>query len=698
MQNNVTLIKLAKKHSKLAKKYQEGELVTAIEEAEPGITETEAEAVAELIEVVTTEIAAATPDAGDDNPEPTENVDEVIEMPEDGICPEGFMPSEDGMTCIKPVTDDSPDPIENPDVLPLEEDGTCIEGYRPTEDGTACVLEDLTPEAENILVTLNANSKFKELSPEGRKMHVLAAFKRAHLTPCGCGYLNGYENKKRRKKSNYSLPVKGKLNHVFEWAVPMELSKQSFEEMMLVKFVAMTSGEAKRGENMTDENVTFGAGAMSAAAMFGLAVCDIDHFEEKLPQEYVDKYGEAINDPYPVSIILDAAAAKYIDEEGVERTAVEGYAACVNPLVYSMIKKGKFVGCSVVDYYRKENCACGEDGSNCSCQIDGSHFLTNTFVLEGVPNANGTWVMPVTEEDIGTIITLPDENKLKNVKKHLAHNPLMKGKMEYLKLARKNYMNTIMDSYIDEEGQWMEGKAGIVKFLVDEKSIGEAKAHEMADYLMKHPNALSQEQFEFMSAEDMVAWFDHILEKNIKNMRMHMAKAIKNLATRNHADMLGKDSVNYRASDGNESCGGCRWFTPNMDFETGEPTEFGWCNLVVGDINAADTCDRHESLAQTSAAAEGGEGTGGEPEPELAENTLGLKTLNKYKKTASKHSTVQIEKRPEKTMTQRRKSHARTKEAIENLKKEPVFFAAQGAKRHGIIKSSIKELEKKTKQ
>ena len=187
---------------------------------------------------------------------------------------------------------------------------------------------------------------------------------------------------------------KHSLKHKFGWPVALMLEPGEEVEMMLFKGVAMQEGEMKRGEKMDKDNLLFATGAMSTAAMMGVALMDIDHFEnaEDVPKEYLAKYGEDLIKPYPPAFIIDAAVEEnVIEPNGRKVNQVEFIGACTNRLVYDMIKTGKFKGCSVVDYFRKEVCDdCNGTDGKCDCSIEGSHFLANTFILEEVPNSDGT--------------------------------------------------------------------------------------------------------------------------------------------------------------------------------------------------------------------------------------------------------------------------------------------------------------------
>lgn len=406
-----------------------------------------------------------------------------------------------------------------------------------------------------------------------------------------------------------------KLNHKFSWPLPLDISAEDLEKYMLIKGAAMTAGEMKRGEIMTDHNVIFGAGAMSTGAQMGVVMIDIDHYDKGLPKDKYSKHDVAkINETYPPAFIIDAAAEKnLIQPENEERMQVEFIGACQNRYVYNMIKEGKFKGCSVVDYYRKESCdSCdGKDGK-CNCTIEGSHFLTNTLILEEVPNSNATWVDVVSESDIGTIIEKPSASKLKMMKNSASKETTAnRYKLNLLLQNVKNYAEGDLDKY-KEDGNWLNGEQSIVSFLVEEKSIPQAKAEDMAKFIFENPDLLNDYQLEWLSAEDLVAWFDHITQKMINAKINQLQKQITALATLKHnatpLDQLkhfvpfGQSEVNYGDRDSGK-CNGCRYFF-GYDMEDLENT-MGGCAIVVGDVFGQQGCDKFEANPNAS----GGETT-----------------------------------------------------------------------------------------
>lgn len=408
-----------------------------------------------------------------------------------------------------------------------------------------------------------------------------------------------------------------KLNHQFKWPLPMDISEDDLDKLMLIKGAAMTAGEMKHGEIMTDKNVVFATGAMSAGAMMNVVMIDIDHHDSKLPSKYENKYGKEINEMgYPPAFIIDAGAEmNLIQPENEEHMQTEFIGACTNRHVYEMIKKGTFKGCSVVDYYRKENCDCGHDqkhdGPCNSCTIEGSHFMTNTLILDEVPNSNATWVDVVTKDDIGTIIEIPNKSQLKQMKNSVTSLSMPnQGKLKLLQHNLKNHAEGDVDKYMDD-GQWISGASSIVSFLTNEKSIPEAKAEAMAEFIMENPNLLSTYQLDWLSAEDLVAWFDHISQKMINTRLDQLQSQIVRVSMLDHnatkLDVLknfvpwGQGEVNYGDTDSNK-CNGCRYFF-GYDIEDIENT-MGGCAIVAGDVMGQQGCDKFEANPNADATTD----------------------------------------------------------------------------------------------
>lgn len=382
----------------------------------------------------------------------------------------------------------------------------------------------------------------------------------------------------------------------------MELSHEDAVAIGLIKGVALTEGELKSGEAMTRDNVIMGAGAMRASALNGTARLDIDHHYDKLPPEYLEKYGGEIANPYPPGFIIDAQAVENeIPGSGETRMQVEFLAIIENRTVYDMIKAGKIKGCSVVDFIRNVNCD-GEksvDGGGPGCQYEGSAYLENTLILDEVPNSNSTWVAVVSDADIGTIIANRSEEVKNKLRKQMRHSLSPVQKIIINAHAGSNWSDEqSLDAYMTD-GIWNNGAESIADYLKSEKSIDEAVAAKMADYLIKNPETLSQYQLEWLSMEDLSAWWTSIQTSGAPNAEIHALKAeiakLKWLPTnkselarisgvqKGHA--LTRDDVKYHRAAKSNACNGCR-FAGFYDDKT------GYCNLINGAVDADGTCDK----------------------------------------------------------------------------------------------------------
>ena len=60
--------------------------------------------------------------------------------------------------------------------------------------------------------------------------------------------------------------------------------------------------------------------------------------------------------------------------------------------------------------------------------------------------------------------------------------------------------------------------------------------------------------------------------------------------------MVSKEAVNYRKATGKHNCGNCVMFhRDSAPSHTDIHLYSGKCDLVIGSINAEDTCDRWEA-------------------------------------------------------------------------------------------------------
>lgn len=397
-----------------------------------------------------------------------------------------------------------------------------------------------------------------------------------------------------------------KMPHNFNWTQTYDLSLEAAEQYQLIKGVAMTEGEAKRGEIMTPDNLRFATGAMAASAMLGFAVLDIDHFPDSLPDDGTySKYDiEKINAIYPIGMIIDAELSRNkVGTEGKELYQVEFLAIVENKFVYDMIKQGTFKACSVMDFPREYSCdMCNSETGQCTCNVSGSKFMYNTLVLEGIPNSNGTWVSVVDKKDIGSILKPHGQTT----------NQEIENRLSLSKLNRKHSIThqineADVSKYQTEDGVWTDGVDSIKLFLMEEKNISEEQATKIAEYIFKNPSALNSDQLKFMSGDDLISWHDNLnminkskLHTFIKhlNLESHSEKEIKKA----HVVQLTKEQVNYGQGEEGTFCRECRWFF-SPDEELTDESE-GGCQLVEGSIIGNQTCDRFEAIP------------GDEPEPD----------------------------------------------------------------------------------
>lgn len=358
-----------------------------------------------------------------------------------------------------------------------------------------------------------------------------------------------------------------KHKHSFKWPLPLEVES---DEYMLIMGVAATEGEFKSGDVFTGDNLEYAAGAMSTAAMFGASTINTDHYHEELPAEYKELYG--LDGVGTHGAIIDAAVEtnKVVDKDGKthDLKQVEWIGYTTNKQVYSLIKEGKYIGCSVEDYSRKQHCDCGK--TKCNCTIEGSHFLDLGLILKEVPDSHGTWVRAVTAEDLAAWKSAAEKSQ------H-AVSPKIATKMTWhlanLKMYSKIKKHSL-DDYIDREtGAFHEGKQGILEYLMEDVEIPEADAKDIAAYLAENPKALNVTQMEYMSAADFVAWFRHKQNEALDFM-MHKL----------HLQLLKQDEAGYATGATEKQCKTCRWYNE------------GKCNLVEGDIAEDSTCNRYEAM------------------------------------------------------------------------------------------------------
>ena len=400
-----------------------------------------------------------------------------------------------------------------------------------------------------------------------------------------------------------------KLTHQFEWPLPVDLTIGDAEKVGMIKGVAMSEGKLKSGENMSRDNVLSGAGAMRMSALLGTAVLDIDHLEE-LPQEYIEKYGPEIADPYPPGQILDAQAVENELPDGTTALQVEFIGVITNKKVYELIKTGRIKGCSVVDFVRTLECNgdrspdnmlkgfLGEDVSGCN--YEGSAFKFNTLILDAVPNSNSTWVAPVTESDIGTIIADMSDKVKDKVRASMKH-ALTPSQRLLINAARDGFENQTnsLEAYMTD-GIWNNGADSIKDYLESEKDIDPQTADAMSRFLFKHPDALSQYQLEWLSSQDLAIWWQNLTDETKRNERTNqiMIKLAKFEWLKEHnvsekqLQAWGKsptrEAIKYGKMD--VGCVGCK-FAKFTDDES----DTGYCSMLDDGVERGNGCTKRRA-------------------------------------------------------------------------------------------------------
>lgn len=282
-----------------------------------------------------------------------------------------------------------------------------------------------------------------------------------------------------------------KITTIFDWSHPQDLSMETVERFGLVKGVVMQEGdarytEAETGEikkigTMTRDNVIFGGGGLAGIARAGQAIIDIDHHKQSVPQTY--KQHKEINSHYPVGHVLDAQA---VERNG--KMVVEFIATVHNPAVFAMIKEGKIKGNSVTDYGRGKKCD-DKDG----CEFVGSTYGRNSFMLEEIPSMPGTWVAPITQDDIGNNVK-PTEHRMTTPASAL----LVDITKSELSLSTK-----------DE----------IVSHL-QTREIADDMAGDIADFMIANPDAFNEHQIAHMEKADWETWWTKSGSNAVKMFKM----------------------------------------------------------------------------------------------------------------------------------------------------------------------------------
>ena len=349
-------------------------------------------------------------------------------------------------------------------------------------------------------------------------------------------------------KINHKLAHKLKGNH--KWVGEEGLTIQQARKYMLCKALISHSGESKDGLMIKQEDVIAGMGAFRLSCQLKMANITIDHFQEKLPKEYLEKYGKEIGNPYPIGKGIDG---QHITEGKDSWGEILFY--CENPHVYQMIQEGKFKGCSIDGVARNKSC----DDNN-KCNTEGLIFFENTLILEGVPASDHTWVSVVDEDDIGSII----------------HDP----KIQNSALIEHMAIQDRLAKYI-KEGQWKNGDKSILQYLITEKKIEKDTAQKMAKYIISNPEEINMRQVIFLDTDALIGWWQPHEKQLLKEVK--------------EARLFGLDQIGYmdKPTDG-ENCIKCRFFSSENATDPNGP---GSCIFTTDSVMATGGCtDKFELM------------------------------------------------------------------------------------------------------
>ena len=345
------------------------------------------------------------------------------------------------------------------------------------------------------------------------------------------------------------MPSPHKLKGDHKWTSEEGLTMELARKYMVCKALISHSGESKDGLVIKQEDVIAGMGAFRLACQLKMANITIDHYD-KLPKEYLEKYGKEIASPYPIGKGIDG---QHITEGKDSWGEILFY--CENPHVYQMIQEGKFKGCSIDGVARQKSC----DDNN-KCETEGLVFYQNTLILEGVPASDHTWVSVVDEDDIGSII----------------HDPKIKNSalVEHMKIQ------DTLAKYI-HEGKWRNGDKSISQYLIKEKKIEKETAQKIAKYIMKNPEEINMRQIIFLDTDALIGWWNPHEKQLLKEIK--------------EARLFGLDQIGYmdKPTDG-ANCLKCRFFSSENATDPNGP---GSCIFTTDSVMATGGCtDKFELM------------------------------------------------------------------------------------------------------
>ena len=332
------------------------------------------------------------------------------------------------------------------------------------------------------------------------------------------------------------------LKAQFVWAGDLGITAEMAREMRLVKGVCMVEGATKDGRQHPEHEDTYtrdlvleGMAGLRAAAWLGQGQIDIDHYPSRLPDSYRTDHPGLGAESYPPGFPIDAQAVEHED-----KMLGEFLAMIPDTKTYEMIRDHKFVGCSVMNWYRDADCSdCS--GRTCKCVEEGSVFIDNTLVLTGVPNVDGTWVDVVDAEDIGTMLVnaqtagnagyagrLSDRAmltaRIRNTREQMAAAQTAPPASPPPSPPAGGRANAPFESYY-QNGAWVNGTESIREFLIEEKEVDADTAGEIAEYLTANPDALEPSQILLLSGADYEAWWSrHTRNMALRRLTEHENK------------------------------------------------------------------------------------------------------------------------------------------------------------------------------
>ena len=348
-----------------------------------------------------------------------------------------------------------------------------------------------------------------------------------------------------------------KLSHSMTWVKQTQMTIQDARELGIYKGVLIREGTSKDGRDVDMEHIMQGAGSLHAMTLQGNAPMGIDHLKE-IPVTYTQKYGYEISDPYPVGIVLDAAAVKADDG----KWEIQAYMHVINPTVRRLIDEHKIIGNSVEGLARDVEC------DSITCKEKGTVYTANTLILETVPNGDGTWIAPVDESDIGTLLKPMDTMTVHSMSgtKQILHEKLEKLHKDRAAagitqdsggLPNATHPSNIEPYYNTENSTWRDGEKSVSSFLEKEKGMTTMEPKTMANisrFIMEHP--LNENQLKFMRSSDIMAWWGHtradIAEAKIVEMEQQQQEAAAEQKPDGEKPKEGEGDEKPKEGDGGE--------------------------------------------------------------------------------------------------------------------------------------------------